>query len=120
MVEHSAVNRRVVGSSPTRGAKIVWPLFFVAFYIGIPVLLLPFPDSSMVEHSAVNRRVVGSSPTRGAIWAYSSAVEPPAHNRSVSGSIPDGPTKKHLLYSGCFLFLSIFSLLLQDEVVNKK
>lgn len=26
--------------------------------------------------------------------AYSSAVEPPAHNRSVPGSIPGGPTKK--------------------------
>jgi hypothetical protein len=52
-----------------------------------------FLDSSMVEHSAVNRVVVGSSPTRGAILrAYSSAVELPAHNRLVPGSIPGGPT----------------------------
>ena len=62
----------------------------------------------MVEHAAVNRGVVGSSPTRGAnlkigrlssenlfcvSGAYSSAVEPPAHNRLVPGSIPGGPTK---------------------------
>ena len=61
----------------------------------------------MVEHAAVNRGVVGSSPTRGAnlkigrlssenlfcvSGAYSSAVEPPAHNRLVPGSIPGGPT----------------------------
>lgn len=26
-------------------------------------------------------------------WAYSSAVEHPAHNRTVPGSIPGGPTK---------------------------
>ena len=26
MVEHLAVNQRVVGSSPTRGAKILYPL----------------------------------------------------------------------------------------------
>ena len=70
--------------------------------------LTTFLDSSMVEHAAVNRGVVGSSPTRGAILntttgflrktcfvsvgAYSSAVEPPAHNRLVPGSIPGGPT----------------------------
>ena len=70
--------------------------------------LTTFLDSSMVEHAAVNRGVVGSSPTRGAnlkigrlssenlfcfSGAYSSAVEPPAHNRLVPGSIPGGPTK---------------------------
>ena len=64
----------------------------------------------MVEHAAVNRGVVGSSPTRGANFktgrlssenlfcvsgAYSSAVEPPAHNRLVPGSIPGGPTKSY-------------------------
>lgn len=27
------------------------------------------------------------------LWAYSSVVEPPAHNRLVLGSIPSGPTK---------------------------
>jgi hypothetical protein len=65
--------------------------------------------AQLVEHSAVNRVVVGSSPTRGAnlyilqtgflrktcfpiSWAYSSAVEQPAHNRLVPGSIPGGPT----------------------------
>ena len=33
MVEHSAVNRRVVGSSPTRGAKdsIMWSDLFLLF-----------------------------------------------------------------------------------------
>ena len=33
MVEHSAVNRRVVGSSPTRGAKdsIIWSDLFLLF-----------------------------------------------------------------------------------------
>ena len=65
--------------------------------------------AQLVEQSAVNRSVVGSSPTRGAIYmcktgflrktcfqylrAYSSAVEQPAHNRLVPGSIPGGPTK---------------------------
>ena len=50
--------------------------------------------AQLVEQSAVNRSVVGSSPTQGAIfiWAYSSAVEPPAHNRLVPGSNPGGPT----------------------------
>lgn len=49
--------------------------------------------AQLVEQSAVNRSVVGSSPTQGAIfiWAYSSAVEPPAHNRLVPGSNPVGP-----------------------------
>ncbi len=50
--------------------------------------------AQLVEQSAVNRSVVASSPTQGAIFlrAYSSAVEQPAHNRSVPGSIPGGPT----------------------------
>ena len=47
----------------------------------------------MVEHSAVNRVVVGSSPTRGAISGpIAQLVELPAHNRSVPGSSPGGPT----------------------------
>ena len=54
-------------------------------------------DSSMVEHPAVNRVVAGSSPARGAIIfqklrAHSSAAEQSAHNRSVPGSNPGGPT----------------------------
>ena len=56
MVEHAAVNRAVVGSSPTRGARIFQP-----FTLGFKFL-----GSSMVEHAAVNRGVVGSSPTGGA------------------------------------------------------
>ena len=46
------------------------------------------------EHLPYKQRVIGSSPTQGAIfiWAYSSAVEPPAHNRLVPGSNPGGPT----------------------------
>jgi hypothetical protein len=34
------------------------------------------------------------------IWAYSSAVEHPAHNRTVPGSIPGGPTKKRSVVRG--------------------
>ena len=53
----------------------------------------------MVEHPAVNRVVAGSSPARGAIIfqssrAHSSAAEQSAHNRSVPGSNPGGPTTK--------------------------
>ena len=47
MVEHAAVNRAVVGSSPTRGAR-----FFSPFPLGFKFL-----SSSMVEHAAVNRAV---------------------------------------------------------------
>ena len=32
-------------------------------------------------------------------WAYSSAVEPPAHNRLVLGSIPSGPTNYNAFFS---------------------
>lgn len=42
MVEHAAVNRRVVGSSPTEGEK--------------------YMHSSMVEQRAFNPAVAGSSP----------------------------------------------------------
>ena len=30
------------------------------------------------------------------LWAYSSVVEPPAHNRLVAGSSPAGSTKLHI------------------------
>lgn len=41
------------------------------------------------------------------LWAYSSVVEPPAHNRLVLGSNPSGPTMNeksllHVIVSGLF------------------
>ena len=69
----------------------------------------PFAFASLaqqVEHAAVNRRVVGSNPTGGAKMVLPSHkwrqyrhkglelswLEQPAHNRSVPGSSPGGPT----------------------------
>ncbi len=63
-VEHAAVNRRVVGSSPTGGAIIKKGL---CRYLFIYLVLLYSSLAQSVEHAAVNRRVVGSSPTGGAI-----------------------------------------------------
>ena len=61
MVEHAAVNRGVVGSSPTGGAKQrrhdgggAVPLF-----LGIPLL---GPLAQLVEHLTLNQGVQGSSP----------------------------------------------------------
>ena len=45
MVEHSAVNRVVVGSSPTRGAKVDFgsPIFFLTYWLlGQAVKTSPF------------------------------------------------------------------------------
>ena len=78
MVEHSAVNRVVVGSSPTRGVflrphgqAVKTSPFHGGNTGSIPVGVIL--DSSAVEHSAVNRRVVGSNPTRG-VWRHSQVV----------------------------------------------
>ena len=69
MVEHSAVNRRVVGSSPTRGAKFTPNLFFGffvcmkyylyilqslsadKFYIGVS----ENPDRRLVYHNSIEK-----------------------------------------------------------------
>lgn len=59
MVEHSAVNRVVVGSSPTRGAN----------FIGA--------HSSAVEQSAHNRSVPGSNPGGPTIIFLKTKVEAP-------------------------------------------
>ena len=56
MVEHSAVNRVVVG--------IISLLILLSTYSSI---------AQLVEHAAVNRAVVGSSPTRGAFFRNSMA-----------------------------------------------
>ena len=59
-VEHAAVNRRVVGSNPTGGAReTVLP----SRYRGGNVSILSFgPLAQLVEQSAHNRSVRGSSP----------------------------------------------------------
>ena len=55
-VEHAAVNRSVVGSSPTQGAKIL--------YLNIMARWL-----SWLERRPVTAEVVGSSPIRVAFYA---------------------------------------------------
>ena len=54
MVEHSAVNRGVVGSSPTRG---------VFFYKG--VICLCADVAQLAEQLICNQQVIGSSPIIG-------------------------------------------------------
>ena len=56
-VEHAAVNRRVVGSNPTGGAKTMPPLFGG----GIDPFLMGL-ELSRSEQPAHNRSVPGSSP----------------------------------------------------------
>ena len=60
LVEQSAVNRSVVGSSPTRGANFIWP-------VGQAVKTPPFHGG-----------IPGSIPGRVTIWTISSAGRAPA------------------------------------------
>ena len=60
MVEQSAVNRLVVGSSPTRGANFIWP-------VGQAVKTPPFHGG-----------IPGSIPGRVTTWTISSAGRAPA------------------------------------------
>ena len=60
MVEQSAVNRSVVGSSPTRGANFIWP-------VGQAVKTPPFHGG-----------IPGSIPGRVTTWTISSAGRAPA------------------------------------------
>ncbi len=81
-VEHPAVNRRVVGSNPTRGA-IFWPH-------GQAVKTLPF-------HGGIR----GSNPLGVTnCWAVSSAGEHSPHTRGVGSSILPPPTSFEFLLLG--------------------
>ena len=51
MVEHAAVNRRVVGSSPTRGAVQLTPPAMVGFFFGGARPLLPRSPSTGESNS---------------------------------------------------------------------
>lgn len=65
----------VVGANPTSLTK---------FYSEV---------AQLVVQAVVTRKVVGSSPTLGAIHGVLvQLAEPPAHNRSVTGSSPVLPT----------------------------
>ena len=57
LVEQATVNRSVVGSSPTSGAR---------FYQYLPEYYCSSRIAQLVEQATVNRSVVGSSPTSGA------------------------------------------------------
>ena len=102
MVEHSAVNRVVVGSSPTRGAVrmgVRYSRIHSYFYKNIrlhgqAVKTPPFHGGirgsnplgvisriksglncrhgSMAEQLICNQQVVGSTPTVGSTWTFSS------------------------------------------------
>ena len=89
LAEHAAVNRGVVGSTPTGSAirqiLCVQSDLDCNFILQARVASSPYPRhnkevrrssnggiyaflAQLVEHAAVNRRVVGSSPTEGAIY----------------------------------------------------
>ena len=80
-MEQATVNRKVVGSSPTRGAKFA-------------------PIAELVRHLTCNQKIVGSSPTGGSIWLGSSVVEHRTENPSVDGSIPSPATNPSLVFNG--------------------
>ena len=74
MVEHSAVNRRVVGSSPTRGVFLYIRLRGQAvktspFHGGntgsIPVGVIYADVAQLAEQLICNQQVIGSSPIIG-------------------------------------------------------
>ena len=79
MVEHSAVNRRVVGSSPTGGA--MWP-------VGQAVKTPPF-------HGGIS----GSNPLPVTIFfgRLAQLGERLPYKQNVSGSIPLAPTMRRIL-----------------------
>ena len=79
MVEHSAVNRVVVGSSPTRG--VIWlhgqAVKTSPFHGGntgsIPVGVIYADVAQLAEQLICNQQVIGSSPIIGLyIWTISS------------------------------------------------
>ena len=88
MVEHSAVNRRVVGSSPTRGVFLYIRLRGQAvktspFHCGntgsIPVGVIYADVAQLAEQLICNQQVIGSSPIIGLFlgteiinWTFSS------------------------------------------------
>ena len=76
MVEHSAVNRRVVGSSPTRGVFLYIRLRGQAvktspFHGGntgsIPVGVIYADVAQLAEQLICNQQVIGSSPIIGSL-----------------------------------------------------
>ena len=76
MVEHSAVNRRVVGSSPTRGVFLYIRLRGQAvktspFHGGntgsIPVGVIYADVAQLAEQLICNQQVIGSSPIIGLV-----------------------------------------------------
>ena len=68
MVEHAAVNRRVVGSSPTRGAKKKEVLVESASFFLLHERVLPGLSEGRAVNAAVipTSRDAGSSPVFGA------------------------------------------------------
>ena len=83
MVEHTAVNRGVVGSSPTRGVwlhgQAVKTPPFHGGNRGSNPLGVTYSKSlqlcrhgSMAEQLICNQQVVGSTPTVGSTWTFSS------------------------------------------------
>ena len=82
MVEHSAVNRVVVGSSPTRGV-------YKKFYI---LIIINSPSRTRTYDSAVNSRVLYRLSYRGKFpWRIA-------------------PSKLHIKYIISHLFCKVFSL----------
>ena len=98
MVEHSAVNRVVVGSSPTRGVfdnlsdsyigsmvkrlrhrpftavtRVQIPLESLAIHITELIVVSRYADvAQLAEQLICNQQVIGSSPIIGFIWTFSS------------------------------------------------
>ena len=74
MVEHSAVNRRVVGSSPTRGAflrlrgqAVKTSPFHGGNTGSIPVGVIYADVAQLAEQLICNQQVIGSSPIIGSL-----------------------------------------------------
>ena len=115
MVERTAFNRMVVGSSPTVGTSAEVPerskgvdlrSTATASWVRIPPLALNTKKLTAIPFSHFKRVVVGSSPTRGKCYvssvgraplpkcflkftsSYSSAVERCAYDAVALGSIP--------------------------------
>ena len=86
MVERTAVNRDVVGSSPTRGVFLstlinnIWlrgqAVKTSPFHGGntgsIPVGVIYADVAQLAEQLICNQQVIGSSPIIGFIWTFSS------------------------------------------------
>ena len=82
MVEHSAVNRVVVGSSPTRGVffflgsmvkRLRHRPFTAVTGVQIPLESLQADVAQLAEQLICNQQVIGSSPIIGYfVWTFSS------------------------------------------------